>query len=55
MKYCFDFKMQLVYGIITFLSALAILYMFTGEINWIAYTVVGIITFIVSGFYTKCK
>lgn len=57
MKYCFDLKIQAMYGIVTFLVVLAFLYLFTRELNWIASVITGLVNFAISGYYTnsKCK
>jgi len=57
MKYHSDFKMQSIYGIVTFLVSLSIIYMVTKQIDWITPTIIGIVNFIVSGYYKyeKCK
>jgi hypothetical protein len=57
MKYNFDFKMQAIYGIVTFLTSFAVVYMITKKIDWISPTIIGLINFIVSGYYKyeKCK
>ena len=53
MKYRFDLKIQLIYGIIGFFMAFIILFLGTGEFNWIASFAIGIGNFAVAGFYTN--
>lgn len=55
MTYNFDFKMQLIYGILAFILVLAIVYIVNRQLNWAASIIVGIINFAVSGFYKKHK
>ncbi len=57
MKYKFNLKIQIVFGIISFLSALGILYLFTGKLDFLTSTIIGIMNFVVAGFYNfvKCK
>lgn len=55
MKYCFNLKFQLKYGILTFLLALAIIYIFTKKIDWITPLIVGVFEFAISGYFTKLK
>jgi hypothetical protein len=55
MKYCFDFKTQMIYGIVAFIFALIIIYLLTKEVNWIVSIITGVFNFIISGYYTKSK
>ena len=57
MKYCFNLKIQAKYGIVTFLLALAIIYLFTKKIDWISPIIIGVFEFAIAGYYTnsKCK
>ncbi|MCZ7355573.1 MAG: hypothetical protein O8C66_07495 [Candidatus Methanoperedens sp.] len=49
LKYKFNPKMQLAYGIFGFLSAIIIIYIFTHTINWGVGLGVGTGNFIISG------
>ena len=53
MKYQFNLKMQLAYGIITAILALFIVYLFTKRIDWITTAIVGIANFFISGYYNN--
>jgi len=53
MRYRFDFKTQMMYGVLSFLLALVIVYLLTNEMNWIVSIIVGVFSFGVSGFYTR--
>jgi 1,4-dihydroxy-2-naphthoate octaprenyltransferase len=57
MKYKSNFKFQIIYGLIGFLTALGIIYLVVKQIDWITSLAVGITNFLVAGFYTagKCK
>jgi hypothetical protein len=59
MRYRFNFMFQLIYGIVTFISCFAVLYLITKEVNWISPSILGITNFIISGFFNfkneKCK
>jgi hypothetical protein len=55
MKYCFNLKFQLIYGIVAFLLVFGILYLFTKQINFITPIIVGVVEFVVAGYYTKSK
>lgn len=50
--YKFNLKIQLVYGVIGFLTSLAVLFLVLNEVRRIPAIVVGIGNFLVSGFYT---
>jgi hypothetical protein len=52
MKYKFNLKIQILYGIFGFAIALGIIYLATRNLDWIGSSVVGLINFIISGFYT---
>jgi 1,4-dihydroxy-2-naphthoate octaprenyltransferase len=57
MKYKFNLKIQLVYGIISFALSLLIIYAFTKQLDWITAGLIGIFEFFFAGFYTtgrKC-
>ncbi len=53
MKYKFDAKYQAIYALASFIVVLAVLYLFNGRFDWISATTVGMISFIVSGYYTN--
>ena len=57
MKYCFNLKLQVMYGIVTFLVALSILYIFTKKLDFLTSVTIGLVEFIASGYFTinKCK
>lgn len=58
LKYKFNLKVQLAYGIFAFLLSLGILYLFLKQLDWITASIVGIANFIISGYYTtnmRCK
>jgi len=50
-KYTFNFRMQLIYGMIGILSTLIIIFIFTQDFNWLLAMVVGVGNFITSGLY----
>ncbi len=53
MKYKFNLKVQALYGLVGFATALVILLLASGELNLVAAATVGACNFIVSGFYTQ--
>ena len=55
--YKFNPKLQAVYGVAGFLSALLVLYLILHSLEWLTALVVGIGNFLVAGFYTDyyCK
>ncbi|VVB77881.1 Uncharacterised protein [uncultured archaeon] len=58
MKYNFNLKIQAMYGIVTFLVVLGILYIFTKELNssnWITSAIIGITEFIVFRIFYKTE
>jgi len=53
MKYNFNFKVQVVYGIVTFLLTLGLIYLFINNLEWIVAAVTGIVNAVLWGFYPK--
>ena len=53
MKYKFDLKIQLLYGIFGFLFVLVIVYLLTKDIDWFSSIAIGLFNFAVSGFYVN--
>ncbi len=53
MEYKFTPEQQLLSGLISFLTAVAVTYVFDHEIKWALAIAVGIGTFITTGFYKK--
>lgn len=53
MRYKFNLKIQLIYGLISFIAALLIVYLFIKSFDWLTAGIVGMFEFIVSGFYTR--
>ena len=55
MKYRFDIKIQLIYGLAGFILSFLIIYFFVGKFDWLASTIIGLFEFALSGFYTQMK
>jgi hypothetical protein len=53
MKYQFNFKLQAMYGIITFIAAFVVIYLFSQNTDWISPSIIGLFNFAVSGYYIK--
>ena len=51
MKYCFDLKTQLIYGVLGFILAVVIIYFLLGRVDWINAVIVGVANFFIAGFY----
>ncbi|MFA5993202.1 MAG: hypothetical protein WC796_05845 [Candidatus Pacearchaeota archaeon] len=55
MKYCFNLKVQAMYGIVTFLAAFGIIYLVSKELDWTSSLIIGVLNFAISGFYERAK
>ena len=53
MKYQFNLKLQLIYGVIGFILSLIIIYLFLGNFDWLTSGIIGLFEFIIAGFYTQ--
>jgi hypothetical protein len=51
MKYHFNLKLQVIYGVVGFGMALGLLYLFLGMLDWTGSAIVGAVNFAISGFY----
>lgn len=57
MAYKFNLKLQAAYGAAGFLASLVVLLLILNKLEWITAVTVGIVNFLVAGFYTDycCK
>ena len=58
MEYKFKLKFQIIYGFVTFLTALIALYFITNRVDLSSAFIIGFINLLVSGYFTemeKCK
>lgn len=54
--YKFDLKVQVLYGLIAAAASFAILYLILNRQEWVTSIIIGIGSFLVSGYYTDyCK
>lgn len=53
MKYKFNLKIQSMYGLLGFFSALFVIYIVTKKLDWITPISIFIINFVIGGFYTS--
>lgn len=53
MKYKFNLKIQLIYGVTGFILSLLIIYLFIKSFDWLSAGIIGLFEFIISGFYTR--
>ena len=53
MRYNFNFKIQLIYGIVTFALTLGLIYLLINQLEWVVSAITGIVNAIIYGFFPK--